>query len=160
MTQVINVNDYIKKVAEELESLDEFFKVKIYGGEFNSDNKDEFGRMPANSQSNGLIAFVEALEAGEKSPNFKAEEMTVIFVVYILNKTDRGMNGYSSNAYAHGQRALQLIKNNNFGFNMAKKPNILSLRNINNEIKQDKEIAKMALVWSQDMVLAETNRFN
>jgi hypothetical protein len=139
----------------------EFFDVQIYGGEFNSDETNILSkRMPNGGISNGLIAFVEALPVKDINPNIRVEEMTCVFVLYILNKADRGLNGYSKNAYAHGQKLLQLIKNNNFGFRIAKKPEIMSFRNITNQIKQDQEIAKMALVWTQNMPLAETDRFN
>ena len=159
MNEIIDINEYVKKVIEELKVLDEFFEVQIYGGEFNSDEQNDLKRrMSKTGKSNALVSFVEALETSLDHPNPRNETMTCVFVIYILNIADKGDNGYSSNAFIHGQEVLKLIKNNRFGFKIGKQPKILSLRNIGSEVKQNKEIAKMALVWTQDMVLASSNK--
>lgn len=161
MNEVIQINDYIKKVIEEIETMPEFFKVKVYGGEFNSDDANEIKKsMSKQNKSNALVSFVEAIEAPNEHPSRKVDAMTCVFVIFVLNTTDKGMNGYSSHAYDHAQKVHSLIKNNRFGFKIGKAPNVMSIRNISGQIKQDKEIAKMAVVWSQEMVLAEADRLN
>lgn len=159
MKPVVNINDYIDSVITEVKALPEFSKADYYGGEFDDADSKNTRIQLLNGYSNCLITSVSGSEISN-NPTMDRSTWDNVFAAYILSYVDQDKNGHSKQSNKALQALIQLIKNNTFGLELQKNPKVLSWGLVSNQITKDRRIAKVALIWSQEMDLASSSFFN